>query len=861
MKQVSLVLVIAIFRLLFNISVYAQEGIPVIETYSVENYQAGMENWDAIQSPEGLMYFANSEGLLEYDGVNWQLIKGTIGYQVRSLAKSREGNIYLGGDNILGCLKVNEMGQKEFVSLVPHCPPQYQKYLDHVWKILIYGSNKYILAGGTVIILDQENNFVKILEDQIYLRSLFLIKRRIIAYSNSGGILELDKTDLSFKPIFNKDSILNLSLEFIGEHPQGGLRLHIFNKGFYRLYNGQLTFEKNFPTINIDTDYIFCKGRLNNLLLLGSTVQGLYALDRDNLYFKYHFNKANGLNDEKIFAIYTDKDHNIWLCHENGLSYIEISAPVRIINENLGIRGPGLCISNFDSTFFIGTTNGLFYSHPKPQSDFYDFRLFQQVRQPTYFLEVRGNSMLIGCLQNIFEYKEGKFKKLSDSRKNIKAHPFPSDSTYYLVGNSQGFLCMKYRDGFHLDHSIRGADIDILDFDFDHYENIWIINSKNELIQAKLDLAGDSLIIHHTYNEDSKEKLKFYTVASFDNLMMFGTNQGMWFYDEASKSLKNLELGNTTQNESFTTNWIFNQNNKDLWYEKAFIRNGQLNYQIDILSEYDIHTKANSLNALIYGNKAFSFGKLNDKELGIGTSEGLLLFNPERIDKRKNIAESYIRNITIIDSKDTTSLNGLWFEEGNSVKLKLDEEVTNIEFKCAANYFHSRDKVFYSYKLDGVDNDWKEWTSDNIARYTINGDGKFTFHLKATSNYSSISETTSYSFVIKKPWYKTFWWYCIEIGFLVIVMLVSFFLNRTRNSKLSKVSAFLLILIILTFFETISELLQDWLDAQGVSIFALKIAVNILIAMSLNPIEHWIRKKFIRPVRYLNPQEVLVNND
>ena len=51
--------------------VYAQidqVGAPIISNFDAKVYKAHSQNWAAIQDKRGLMYFGNSQGILEYDG-------------------------------------------------------------------------------------------------------------------------------------------------------------------------------------------------------------------------------------------------------------------------------------------------------------------------------------------------------------------------------------------------------------------------------------------------------------------------------------------------------------------------------------------------------------------------------------------------------------------------------------------------------------------------------------------------------------------------------------------------------------------------------------------------------------------------
>ena len=43
-------------------------GLPEIINYSKQAYKAGTQNWDICQDKNGILYFANNEGLLSFDG-------------------------------------------------------------------------------------------------------------------------------------------------------------------------------------------------------------------------------------------------------------------------------------------------------------------------------------------------------------------------------------------------------------------------------------------------------------------------------------------------------------------------------------------------------------------------------------------------------------------------------------------------------------------------------------------------------------------------------------------------------------------------------------------------------------------------
>jgi hypothetical protein len=48
-------------------------GLPDITNYEKTVYNGGTQNWEIKQDRNGIMYFANNEGLLTYDGTYWKI--------------------------------------------------------------------------------------------------------------------------------------------------------------------------------------------------------------------------------------------------------------------------------------------------------------------------------------------------------------------------------------------------------------------------------------------------------------------------------------------------------------------------------------------------------------------------------------------------------------------------------------------------------------------------------------------------------------------------------------------------------------------------------------------------------------------
>ena len=107
MKRLTLLFLIILLSNIFAYSKIKSKGIPFITNYSKRTYEGGTQNWNIVQTASGLMYFANNEGVLEFDGNSWRSIPMPNHSIVRSLAVDSLQRVYLGAYNEFGYLEPN----------------------------------------------------------------------------------------------------------------------------------------------------------------------------------------------------------------------------------------------------------------------------------------------------------------------------------------------------------------------------------------------------------------------------------------------------------------------------------------------------------------------------------------------------------------------------------------------------------------------------------------------------------------------------------------------------------------------------------------------------------------------------------
>lgn len=153
-----------------------------------------------------------------------------------------------------------------------------------------------------------------------------------------------------------------------------------------------------------------------------------------------------------------------------------------------------------------------------------------------------------------------------------------------------------------------------------------------------------------------------------------------------------------------------------------------------------------------------------DGTIWFGTVNGLIHYNP--MDYEPNLLPPKI-NITgfKLFYKDTML--------AENIRLPFDQNNISIGFIgiCLTN----PSKVKYKYMLDGFDRKWSPETQNTFATYSNLPPGKYTFKVKSCNNEGIWTETVAaFPFTIKAPYWKTWWFWSITSGLMLVLIYLSF---------------------------------------------------------------------------------------
>ncbi|MBX2925656.1 MAG: histidine kinase [Chitinophagaceae bacterium] len=114
--------------------------------------------------------------------------------------------------------------------------------------------------------------------------------------------------------------------------------------------------------------------------------------------------------------------------------------------------------------------------------------------------------------------------------------------------------------------------------------------------------------------------------------------------------------------------------------------------------------------------------------------------------------------------------------------VKYSERSVGVVFSAA--YYNNPEKMRYRYKLQGLDNEWKEIGNSNIVQFTSLAPGKYTLLMEASLNQVDWKKAkNTFSFRILNPFWMT-WWFLTSC-FLIVAAGV-WMIIKNRNRKIAE---------------------------------------------------------------------------
>ncbi len=737
--------------LLFLSSVFCVgQQLPPIVKYSKDIYNAGIQNWMISQDNHRFMYFANNEGLLEFNGSKWILNPSPNETIIRSV-NCISDKIYTGAFMEFGYWKRALNGQLIYTSLSNSIKDKINDD-EQFWGIFPFDNWILFQSLEKIYAYNTKTKSFTIVNPKSTILKAFKTSNGIY-FQTAKGLYEIDqgKSKLFLSnEIINQNKVINIL------DTTEGLLLVTQKQGIFRYQNGVLT---RFIT-NIDAEIqqsnIYSSQVLSDeSIALGSISNGIFILSKEGKLI-YHITQNSGLSNNTALSLFEDADKNLWIGLDNGINCINLKSPVKCYLDNTGILGTTYASITHNNKLYIGTNQGLFCKDLNSSSK---FEFVQNTKGQVWNLYSYQNTLFCGHDNGTFIVNGIIANLIYNASGTWKFVPSSTESNFLLQGNYNGISVLeKKNNNWVFRNKIKGFNYSSKHFEILNAKEIYVSHEYKGVYRFTVD--NQLTTASNVFKFKSPEKGKNATLAKYNNQIYYASKAGVFKMNNATKAFeKDNLLSVIFQNDEYVTGkMIVDKSNKLWFFTKNYIHyysSGKLSSELKKSSLPIPSSLTNSMPG--YENIL----QLGDDNYLIGTTDGYYVLNNN--DFKFNNYKVLIFGITN-NSVKTKWANVSIAEEGS---FGYDEN--NLAFYYAVPEFDKYINAEYQYKLEGLHDEWSDWSFNSQVVFENLPAGDYVFSVRAKVANSVTDNVATYKFEIKKPWYANNFAVMIYIILLIIL--------------------------------------------------------------------------------------------
>ncbi|WP_352421618.1 response regulator [Proteiniphilum sp.] len=505
----------------------------------------------------------------------------------------------------------------------------------------------------------------------------------------------------------------------------------------------------------------------------GDKVLNIYKEDADNLL---------SLKGDGVYDIFCDKNQRVWVCtYSGGLSYFDqestdVSQIIHQINNHNSLNNNNVnkVIEDSKGNLWFATNNGISCWN------------VTSGRWITYFADKHEQAQVFLSL-------------CEDNNGNIWAGSY-SSGVYVIDGKS----------GKEIAHYSREEDRSSLtnNFIFDIFKDsqgdLWLggpmgdtfcyVEKENKFIPYPFhpvyafgELKPGHILLACTYGLSLLDKQSAETAVLLDGYLLHDVliiGDDVWLGTCGDGLLRyNLEdrsVDKYTTETSLPSNYI-----NSILYEGGYLwlgtENGLCRFNPDDESVLIYSSVSPFFNVSF--NQSSSF-QLRNGQLIWGTNNGAVMFYPGVVQFSQSEGRIFLQDLIISGRsiRDTptfkldTPLDNL-----QHISLGYGQNTLTLEF-LAIGTATANSK--FSWKMEGIDDEWSRPTSSRVLTYASIPSGNFTLKIRMyDSSLSQLVNERSFDIHITPPFWKTWWFRLILFIFIagIIIILLRYYINRLKQ--------------------------------------------------------------------------------
>ncbi|MBK6726879.1 MAG: response regulator [Xanthomonadales bacterium] len=748
----------------------AELGQPLLRNFTPREYGAHSQVWAVTQDQRGLIYAGTEDGVLEFDGLRWRLIRTTNRSIARALAVDGAGRVHVGGLREIGYLEPDAAGRMHYVSVLDRLPPSALGF-DDVHHIFVRGDGVYYATYARLIRIAGDQ--VRVWSPKSAFHRGFQVRDRIFIRERGRGLLELvgDELQLVAGGARFAEERVDAMLPF-GED---GVLIGSRGSGLFVLDGGGLRAHPTAIDAELASDLLYSGALLEDGRIALGTIQGGVRFLAADGTSRGRIDKPLGLQDDTVYAMCVDRQGGLWLGLDRGLSRIETRASLSRFDERSGLPGGVLSLHRHGGRLYVGTGQGLFRLEPGSDPHFTPIR---GIRGQTYALLSVGTRLLAGNNEGTFEVRGDEALQLQSggTGTTMALHAWPGNPARVLVGLWDGFASLRLENEHWIDEGrIPGISAEVSSFAGAGEDSLWVGTWNSGVLRLRF--AAATPTVERFGVEHGLPALDDNYVQRIGGATRWSTNRGIYRFDEGNARFAPdpafaglfaegpRRIVQRAAESSDGSLWMQTLDETRGWYEAGVARH-------DAAGRY--HWAPQTLRALSGSQIEIVFVDA-DGVVWFGGSDGLVRHDPGPPPAARADYAALLRQVSVL--ADGRVLQG---GAGAVALATLAFADHGLRFDFAAPGFGAADDASFQVWLEGNDRDWSGWSREGFREYTNLHEGNYRFRVRARDLDGVVSREAEYRFRVLPPWYRSTWAW---LGYAVLALLLGRLLLRWRLAR------------------------------------------------------------------------------
>ncbi|WP_456315212.1 triple tyrosine motif-containing protein [Pseudomonas shirazensis] len=755
---------LSILCFLMSYVLFSQELPPIVK-YPSTVYGAGNQSWMISQDEQNYLYFANNEGLLEYNGTNWELYPTPNETIMRSV-KVIDNKIYTGCYMNFGYWTRQPNGKLKYTSLsdtIKH------KILDdeQFWNILKYDQWILFQSLNRIYIYDTKNKTFQIISPKNGVVKSFSTQNSIYYQTLNEGFFEIEEGKgklISDHPVLKKYTIVNVFTV------DDGLLIQTQLDGFYKLSGTTLTSYTTEVDAQIKASFVYSSQQLHDgSYALGTVSNGIFILSNTGK-LNYHISQSKGLSNNTALSLFEDKDQNVWVGLDNGINCINLQTPVHSFTDDTGVLGTVYASIAHNGMLYVGTNQGLFCKKYQSKEN---FQFINGTKGQVWSLFEYDNTIFCGHDSGTFIVENTSARTIFSGSGTWKFEPSPNNKDILLQGNYYGISVLeKSNNQWKFRNKIEGFNYSSRYFEITPNLEVYVSHEYKGIFRFKLDNSFSKIKEFYAYA--SPKKGKNASLTKFNNAIYYAYKGGIFKLNPKTKQFeKDKLLSSIFEKDEYTSGkLIVDQSNKIWLFSKNYIHYFSASKLSNQLKQNVIPIPSSLTNSMLGFENITQISK---STYLIGTTDGYYTLNIDDLSF-KNYTVS-ISEIAI--NKQNQTLKDVILNQEGSFKSNENNITLNYTVPEYNKYINSE----YQYLLEGFQNEWSEWSTKSSVNFKNLSPGKYTFKVRAKYANTLLQNTATYTFVVLKPWYLT---NLACFIYLLLLIVIGYFINKAYRNFYQK---------------------------------------------------------------------------